>query len=193
MSMAQTDMILQSLEGIGGGIDTLTDKQQIPDMTSVLFSEKLSANTTKTVVDVTGRGHLCLASLYYMDPGIDFIVEIDGVSFNFLSLETTSQARGIASEENAMKTSNDLVYFKQMLGSGDNMVINYTNASDTGLYLTEKLLKTGYTYSSTANSSFYIVSKVDIPFETLKVSVRNKESENRSRTSDVHVIYRLED
>ena len=128
-----------------------------------------------------------------MDPGIDFIVEIDGVSFNFLSLETTSQARGIASEENAMKTSNDLVYFKQMLGSGDNMVINYTNASDTGLYLTEKLLKTGYTYSSTANGSFYIVSKVDIPFETLKVFIKNKESENSSRTSEVHVIYRLED
>ena len=193
MSMAETDMVLQAIEGLGGGIDTLLGKQQIPDLTRVSFSGALNANTTETVVNVEGKGRLCLANIYYLDPGIDFIVEIDGVSFSFLSLNETYQARGIVSEENAMRVSNGLRFFKGWVGSESAKFIDYIEASYIGVYLTKDILETGFTHSSTYNSSVYIFSKVDIPFETLKVSIRNKTESDKTRTQEVDVIYRLED
>lgn len=92
-----------------------------------------------------------------------------------------------------MRVSNGLRFFKGWLGTEGSKFAGYTDTSHIGVYLTKDLLETGFTHSSAYNGSLYIVSKVDIPFETLKVSVRNKTSEDMTSTQDVHVIYRLED
>lgn len=98
MSMAQTDMVLQSLEGLWGGIDTLTSKldtaqddlsridgKMVDDLLEnkvIAINTTVEARSTTTILNISGSG--ILLGLYVNATSHSTVVTADDKTYTFI-------------------------------------------------------------------------------------------------------------
>lgn len=207
MSMAQTDMVLQSLEGIGGGIDTLTSKldtvqadiEQVSGDVSTTRTDQMlyipqdvtyvNGNKTgtsgSTVLNITGSG-LLLFAIFSSGSSVngDFTITLDGKVFKY----TISGAAGggIICKNEITGVVQDSSYNRALVVASGRT--NRSSFSISGArYLTERILESGANLSA----SEYLFSNVLIPFnKSLKVSLSNDE---QYQSIDYAIAYILND
>lgn len=105
MSMAQTDMILTAIEGLGGGISEINEKinadtiDRLPGQVVTIRNQSTSA----TLVDVTGKGELhYVLGNYVGNQGGCYQIEIDGKTFYPRNMSNSHREGGYFSIEGVL-------------------------------------------------------------------------------------------